>query len=130
MVLEWTLSKMLAYSKIDLSLLQRQSASQEKHGSMVLFLFCCMETLWDHWEVMKDMFLLQGAFLGGGGRTQFVCCLFFCCCFFIGGGGGPHLVSIDGVAENPSQRAKTQIFHNDKLELHEAHVPRTNITVR
>ena len=36
MVLEWTLSKRLglAYSKIDLSLLQRQSASQEKHGSM------------------------------------------------------------------------------------------------
>ena len=38
MVLEWTLSKrlVLAYSKIDLSLLQRrrQSASQEKHGSI------------------------------------------------------------------------------------------------
>ena len=36
MVLEWTLCKRLglAYSKIDLSLLQRQSASQEKHGSM------------------------------------------------------------------------------------------------
>ena len=36
MVLEWTLSKRLclAYSKIDLSLLQRQSASQKKHGSM------------------------------------------------------------------------------------------------
>ena len=36
MVLEWTLSKRLglAYSKIDLSLLQCQSASQEKHGSM------------------------------------------------------------------------------------------------
>ena len=34
-VLEWTLSKRLvAYSKIDLSLLQHQSASQEKHGSM------------------------------------------------------------------------------------------------
>ena len=34
--LEWTLSKRLclAYSMIDLSLLQRQSASQEKHGSM------------------------------------------------------------------------------------------------
>ena len=34
MVLEWTLSKRLglAYSKIDLSLLQRQSASQENHG--------------------------------------------------------------------------------------------------
>ena len=31
MVLEWTLSKRL---KIDLSLLQPQSASQEKHGSM------------------------------------------------------------------------------------------------
>ena len=36
MVLEWTLSKRLglAYSKINLSLLQRQSASQEKHESM------------------------------------------------------------------------------------------------
>ena len=36
MVLEWTLSMRLglAYSKIDLSLLQCQSASQEKHGSM------------------------------------------------------------------------------------------------
>ena len=36
MVLEWTLSKRLglAYSKMDLSLLQRQSASQEKQGSM------------------------------------------------------------------------------------------------
>ena len=36
MVLEWTLSKRLglAYSKIDLSLLQRQPASQDKHGSM------------------------------------------------------------------------------------------------
>ena len=34
--LEWTLSKRLglAYSKIDLSLLQHQSTSQEKHGSM------------------------------------------------------------------------------------------------
>ena len=31
MVLEWTLSKRL---KIDLSLLQPQSTSQEKHGSM------------------------------------------------------------------------------------------------
>ena len=36
MVLEWTLSKRLglAYSKIDLSLLQHQSASQEKNESM------------------------------------------------------------------------------------------------
>ena len=34
MVLEWTLRLGLANSKIDLSLLQRQSASQEKHGSM------------------------------------------------------------------------------------------------
>ena len=36
MVFEWTLSKRLglAYSKIDLSLLQRQSASQEKHGRL------------------------------------------------------------------------------------------------
>ena len=36
MVLEWTLSKRLrlAYSKIYLSLLQRQSASQEKRRSM------------------------------------------------------------------------------------------------
>ena len=36
MVLQWILFKRLdlAYSKIDLSLLQRQSASQDKHGSM------------------------------------------------------------------------------------------------
>ena len=35
----WTLSKRLglAYSKIDLSLLQRQSASQEKHGRPHIF---------------------------------------------------------------------------------------------
>ena len=33
MVLEWTVSKRLG-SKIDLSLLQHQSAAQEKHGSM------------------------------------------------------------------------------------------------
>ena len=41
MVLEWTLSKRLclAYSKIDLSLLQRQPASQEKHGSMGDYIF-------------------------------------------------------------------------------------------
>ena len=39
MVFEWTLSKRLglAYSKIDLSLLQRQSASQEKHGRLHIF---------------------------------------------------------------------------------------------
>ena len=36
MVLEWTLSERLglAYPKIDLSLLQCQSASQEKHGRL------------------------------------------------------------------------------------------------
>ena len=33
MVLEWR----LAYSRIDLSLLQRQSASQEKHGRLQTF---------------------------------------------------------------------------------------------
>ena len=38
-VLEWTPSKRLglAYSKIDLSLLQHQSASQEKHGRLHIF---------------------------------------------------------------------------------------------
>ena len=40
MVLEWTLSKRLGltYSKIDLSLLQPQSASQEKHGRLSITL--------------------------------------------------------------------------------------------
>ena len=39
MVLEWTLSKRLglAYPKIDLSLLQRQYASHEKHGRLHIF---------------------------------------------------------------------------------------------
>ena len=39
MVLEWTLSKRLglAYPKIDLSLLQCQSESQEKHGRLHIF---------------------------------------------------------------------------------------------
>ena len=32
MVLEWTSEEAIAYSRIDLSLLQHQSTSQEKHG--------------------------------------------------------------------------------------------------
>ena len=39
MVLDWTLSKRLglAYYKMDFSLLQCQSASQEKHGRLHIF---------------------------------------------------------------------------------------------
>ena len=46
MVLEWTLSKRLglANSNIDLSLLQRQSASQEKHGRLHIFLHQYLRT--------------------------------------------------------------------------------------
>ena len=38
-MLEWTLPKRLglAYSKVDLSLLQRQSASQENNGRLHIF---------------------------------------------------------------------------------------------
>ena len=46
MVLEWTLSKRLglANSNIDPSLLQRQSASQEKHGRLHIFLHQYLRT--------------------------------------------------------------------------------------
>ena len=47
MVLEWTLSKRLglAYSKINLSLLQCQSASQENHGDSTFSSISLLSTL-------------------------------------------------------------------------------------